>query len=154
MRAFHDLRLQGMLVGLAECLVFLSYQHSDGRFHWFLHFFVGAGAALSLLALHTYLTGHRTKLLLLWMFLGHMLAMLPDILFGLADVPHQPWMDIFLLHISAHFLPGRNWSWYALFLLSLASYFAALAVTDLAPTGPAGGISAPSETAKGTPRAR
>ncbi len=137
MHGLVHVRFQVMLLGVAEGLVFLSYQHSDGRFHWFLHFFVGATAALSSLAMWTYWTGCAARLALLWVFVGHMLAMLPDLLFGLARIPHEPWMDIFLLHISAHFLPGRNWTWYGLFLLSLASYFAALWRAEVNRQGPA-----------------
>lgn len=137
MHRLMHVRSQVMLFGVAELLVFLSYHHSDGRFHWFLHFFVGATAALSFLTLWTYGTGCAARLPLLWIFIGHMLAMLPDLLFGLGRIPHEPWMDVFLLHISVHFVPGRNWTWYGLFLLSLASYFAALWLTEVNRQAPA-----------------
>jgi hypothetical protein len=116
--------------GIVEGLVFLSYQHSDGRFHWFLHFFVGGTVAFGVLAALTYWTGRVIRFPLLWLFLGHMLAMFPDMLFGLLSIPHQSWMDVFLLHISAHFIPGQNWTWYGIFLVSLGSYFAARWTTE------------------------
>jgi hypothetical protein len=31
-------------------------------------------------------------------------------------------MDVFLRHISTHFVPGRNWTWYAVFLVTSAAY--------------------------------
>ncbi len=124
-RRFWFPRLQFIVFGVVEGLVFLSYQHSDGRFHWFFHFFVGGTVTFSILATCMYWTRRPVRRLLLWLFLGHMLAMFPDILFGLLSIAHEPWKDIFLLHISAHFVPGRNWTWYAIFLVSLGSYLAA-----------------------------
>ena len=32
------------------------------------------------------------------------------------------WSDVFLGHISTHFVPGRNWAWYAMFLITSAAY--------------------------------
>lgn len=115
--------LQCALFGVAEGLIFLSYQHSDGRFHWFLHFFVGATAALTLLAAHALWSRRLLRWPLLWLLIGHLVAMIPDFLFGI--MPHQPWMNVFLMHIAVHFVPGRNWAWYTIFLISLAVYLAA-----------------------------
>lgn len=109
----------------AEVLLYLSYQHHDARFHWFLHFFVGTSAALIAMAVLTYWCARPVRLPLLWLLTGHIIAMLPDILWNLQWLPHQPWMDIFFLHISAHFIPGRNWTWYVIFVVCLAVYLAA-----------------------------
>ncbi|MBN2887696.1 MAG: hypothetical protein JXM75_13420, partial [Chromatiaceae bacterium] len=98
--------------------------------HWFLHFFVGASAALIVMALLTYRSGRVVRFPLLWLLSGHIIAMFPDILWNFQWLPHQPWMDIFLLHISSHFIPGRNWTWYALFLVSLALYLYARAAVE------------------------
>ena len=106
----------------AEVLLYLSYQHHDARFHWFLHFFVGTSAALIAMAVLTYWSARPIRFPLLWLFTGHIIAMLPDILWNLQWLPHQPWMDVFLLHISSHFIPGRNWTWYVIFLVCLALY--------------------------------
>lgn len=126
--------LQSGLFVVAELVIFLSYQHSDGRFHWFLHFFVGATVTLTALAAQTWWSGRVLRYPLLWVLLGHLLAMIPDLLFAI--MPHQPWMDLFLVHVSAHFMPGRNWTWYALFLLSLAGYLAARAIAEARHTAP------------------
>lgn len=120
--------LECLLFVAAELVIFFSYQHSDVRFHWFLHFFVGATVALTALAVQTCWSSRILRYPLLWILLGHTLAMIPDPLFAI--MPHQPWMDLFLLHISVHFIPGRNWSWYALFLISLGGYLAARAVVE------------------------
>ncbi len=47
--------------------------------------------------------------------------MAPDFAF-VAGEAHQWWMDAFLGHISSHFVPGRNWRWYGVFLLTLGGY--------------------------------
>ncbi len=62
----------------------------------------------------------------LWVVLGHLVAMFPDFLFA-AGIPHRRWMDVFLGHLSTHFVPGRNLTWYAVFLGALAGYLAVLA---------------------------
>ena len=36
-------------------------------------------------------------------------------------------MDVFLGHISTHFVPGRNLTWFAVFLLLLSVYLAVVA---------------------------
>ncbi|MDQ3775608.1 MAG: hypothetical protein M3461_15280 [Pseudomonadota bacterium] len=36
-------------------------------------------------------------------------------------------MDVFLLHVQAHFIPGRNLTWYLIFLLILAAYLKVVA---------------------------
>jgi hypothetical protein len=36
-------------------------------------------------------------------------------------------MDVFLGHVSTHFVPGRNLTWYVVFLACLAVYLAAVA---------------------------
>jgi len=56
----------------------------------------------------------------------HLLAMLPDVLFFLALAPHEPWMDVFLGHISAHELPGGDEGWLVLALLASGAYAALL----------------------------
>jgi hypothetical protein len=51
----------------AEAFLYVSYQQNDGRFHWFLHFFVGASATLIVLGLIMVLSGHIVRLPLLWL---------------------------------------------------------------------------------------
>jgi hypothetical protein len=113
------------LLTIVEFVLYLSYQHHDAGFHWFLHFFVGTSAALVVLTILTYWFNRIIALPLLWLLGGHVIAMFPDFLWNLQVLPHQPWMDVFLLHVSAHFTPGRNWTWYVVFLISLAVYLVA-----------------------------
>jgi hypothetical protein len=107
---------------MAELLLYLSYQHHDSRFHWFLHFFAGTSAALIVMTLVTYWSNRTILFPFLWVLIGHTVAMFPDILWSAELLPHQHWMDIFVFHISSHFIPGRNWTWYVIFLLCLALY--------------------------------
>ena len=113
---------QLVLFATAEVLLYLSYQHHDSRFHWFLHFFVGTSAAFGVMTLITYWSNRTILFPFLWLLVGHVIAMFPDILWSAELLPHQAWMDIFALHISSHFIPGRNWTWYVIFLLCLALY--------------------------------
>jgi hypothetical protein len=86
---------------------------------------VGASAALILMGAVTLRTHRPVPLPLVWVVLGHLLAAFPDVLF-IAGVAHERWMDVFLGHVSSHFVPGRNLTWYAVFLAALAAYLVAL----------------------------
>jgi hypothetical protein len=111
---------------LAEVGLYALYKGHDARFHWFTHFFVGAGAALLVMAAVVARTRRPVPLPLLWPLLGHLLAMFPDVLFSAFGVAHRRWMDVFLGHVSTHFVPGRNGTWYAFFLAALGLYLLAL----------------------------
>lgn len=39
-------------------------------------------------------------------------------------------MDVFLFHISSHYVPGGNWTWYGVFLFFLAGYLATVSTTQ------------------------
>lgn len=128
-------RLPGTMWSLAgfcaaEWFLYLSYQEHDGLFHWFLHFFAGSSAALLTMAVITVRLGWVIPHPLVWIFASHLIAILPDILWNFRLATHQPWMDLFLGHIATHFIPGRNWTWYAIFLASLAVYFYARASVE------------------------
>ena len=110
---------------LAEVGLYASYRGHDARFHWFTHFFVGASLALVVMALVAARTRRPVPLPLVWPLLGHVVAMFPDFLFA-AGIAHQRWMDVFLGHISTHFVPGRNLTWYVVFLACLGAYLAVL----------------------------
>ena len=74
---------------------------------------------------------------LVWLLAGHVYAMVPDFLFLLFGIAHDRWMDVFLWHIRAHFIPGRNITWYLIFLASLAVHLVILArVGDKEPGKP------------------
>ncbi len=119
------LRLCGwcVLAVAAEVTLYLSYRGHDARFHWFTHFFVGGAVALVLMALRAAATRRPVPLPLVWPVAGHVVAMTPDLLFT-GGVAHERWMDIFLGHVSSHYGPGRNLTWYVVFLASLGLYLA------------------------------
>jgi len=102
-----------------------SYRGHDARFHWFIHLFVGGSAALLVMTVVAVRTRRPVPIPLVWALVGHLYAMIPDFAFA-AGVAHQPWMDIFAGHISSHFVPGRNLTWYAVFLICLGAYLAAV----------------------------
>jgi hypothetical protein len=108
-----------------EIALYLSYRGHDARFHWFTHFFIGASLALLVMTVVTLRTHRPVPLPLLWILLAHTFAMIPDLLFVGGQV-HQRWMDVFLGHLSSHYVSGRNLTWYLIFLVSLALYLVAL----------------------------
>lgn len=115
-----------VLAVVVEVALFLSYRGHDARFHWFTHFFVGVSVALLVMAAVALRTRRPVPLPLVWPLAGHLFAMFPDVVFN-AGVAHEGWMDVFLAHISSHFVPGRNLTWYLVFLACLAAYLAVVA---------------------------
>lgn len=114
--------LPGILAFAAvEIALYLTYFAHEARFHWFTHFYVGGSVALLIMAAVARRIGRPVPWPLLWPLLGHILAMFPDFLFQ-AGIAHRRWMDIFLAHLSSHFIPGRNWTWYAIWLTCIAIY--------------------------------
>lgn len=106
---------------LVEIGLYVSYRGHDARFHSFTHFFVGASTALLFMAAVTVRTRRPVPRPLVWPLFGHVFAMAPDLLFA-RGIAHGRWMDVFLGHLSSHYVPGRNLSWYAVFVTSLAGY--------------------------------
>ena len=101
--------------------MFLGWHRGhDARFHWFAHFFVGASAALVVMALVTRRRRRPVPYPLVWPLLGHLVAMLPHLLFS--TEAHERWMHAFPGHASTHFVPGGNLTWYLVFLAALALY--------------------------------
>ena len=105
-----------------EIVLYLSYRGHDARFHWFTHFFVGSAVALVLMSVVALRSGRPVPIPLLWPLLGHLFAMFPDLLFTGGDIAHQRWMDVFLGHVSTHFVPGQNLTWYVVFLAAAGLY--------------------------------
>jgi len=110
---------------VVEVALYLSYRGHDARFHWFTHFYVGSSTAVVVMAAVTARTGRPVRYPLVWPLLGHLFAMAPDLAFA-GGVAHKRWMDVFLGHIASHFVPGRNLTWYAVFLVALALYLVAV----------------------------
>lgn len=103
----------------AELFLYLNHFAREARFHWFTHFYVGGAVALLVVTIVARRTGRPVPLPLLWPILGHVVAIFPDFLFE-AGIAHQRWMDVFPGHLSSRFIPGRDWTWYGIFLGSLA----------------------------------
>ena len=116
----------GCAAGLVvEVLLYLSYRHHEARFHYFTHLYMGAAAALVVMTAVPARLGRPVPVPLAWPVLGHLVAMLPDPLFALGRA-HERWMDAFLGHLSSHFVPGRNLTWYLVFLAALGAYLVVL----------------------------
>ncbi len=130
-RAYRPLRpvslaVQLVVLVLAEIALYASYSAHDARFHWATHFLVGLAFASLVLLFRLLVTGAPGPRLLLPMVLAsHLFAMLPDLLFR-SGVPHYRWMDVFLGHVAAHYLPGGDGSWLVVALTCLGLYVGAL----------------------------
>ena len=111
---------------MVEVGLYLSYRGHDARFHWFTHFFVGSAVALVVMSIVALRTRRPVPVPLVWLLVGHLFAMLPDLAFTGGHVAHEPWMDVFFAHISSHFVPGRNVTWYLVFLAATACYLVIL----------------------------
>ncbi len=114
-----------LLAAGLEVQIFLSYGSKDAGFHYLAHFFAGASAALLVMAVVAWRRGRPVRFPLLWIVIAHLFAMAPDFAF-LDGAPHEHWMDVFLGHITIHFIPGANLTLFALFAGSLAAYLAIL----------------------------
>lgn len=110
---------------IAELTLYLSYRDHDARFHWTTHFLVGGAFALAVMVLLAWRRRRPVPLPVLWVLLAHLFAMFPDFLFE-AGRRHEWWMDVFLLHIRSHFVPGRNVFWLVVFLAALGAYLGVL----------------------------
>jgi len=108
-----------------EVGLYASYRGHDARFHWFTHAFVGSAAALTVMTVVTLVRRRPVPRPLLWPMVTHVFAMIPDLVFS-GGYAHRRWMDVFLGHISVHFVPGRNTTWLVVFLIALAFYLAAI----------------------------
>jgi hypothetical protein len=113
------------VAGLLELGLYHSYAGHDARFHWFTHFFVGASAALVVMTAVAWYRRRPVRVPLAWVIAGHLVAMFPDFLFT-AGIAHRRWMDVFLGHISTHFVVGRNLTWYLVFAATLGAYLVVL----------------------------
>ncbi len=141
-----------VLATSVEIGLYLSYRGHDARFHWFTHLFVGASSALVVMAFVTLRTRRPVPYPLAWIVLAHLVAMAPDLLFE-GGIAHEPWMDLFLGHISSHFVPGRNLTWYVVLLGALAFYLAAVDRSRPPPARPLAGSPTKSSAGwAGTPK--
>ena len=130
-RAYRPLRplslaVQLVVLVVAEVALYVSYSAHDAQFHWATHFLVGLVFASLVLLFRLLVTGAPGPWLLLPMVLVfHLYAMLPDLLFR-GGVPHYRWMDVFLGHVAAHYLPGGDGGWLLIALTCLGLYIGVL----------------------------
>lgn len=114
-----------ILVG-AEVLLFHTYSVHDARFHWATHFLVAVVVAALVMIVLLSVRGAPGPRFPLLLVLGlHLFAMAPDLVFR-AGVPHAAWMDVFLGHISAHYLPGGDTTWLLIAVGAVSAYVVVL----------------------------
>lgn len=103
-----------------ETALFRTYRANDARFHWYVHFLAAGQVTLHALAWRRR-RGMSVPPVVGTVVAVHLLAAVPDVLF-MGGIAHRRWMDVFVGHISSHRMPGRNTTWYGLFLLALSDY--------------------------------
>lgn len=116
-----SLLLQVAVLAIAEVLLFASYRGHEASFHWATHFLVGLSAAALTNLAWLALKGAPARWQVLSILAWHLYAMLPDLLFS-AGIPHDGWMDVFLAHISSHYVPGGAYTWLFVALMLSALY--------------------------------
>ncbi len=131
-RAYRPLGVRTLLVQLAvlvvaEALLFASYRGHEASFHWATHFLVAMAVWALVNLAWLALKGAPARAQLLTLIGWHLVAMFPDVLFGRAGVAHDDWMDVFLAHISSHYVPGGAYTWLVVALLASALYAVVLA---------------------------
>lgn len=65
------------------------------------------------------------RYLLLTLLAFHVYAIVPDLLFS-EGTAHSQWQNVFLGHITEHYLPGGAVAWLAIALVLSGAYVAAL----------------------------
>lgn len=123
---YRPLRARSLLPQLvvlagAEALLFASYAGHDARFHWATHFLVGLLTAALFLSVYLLVAARPAPGQLIAVLAFHLVAMAPDLLFRVGK-PHDWWMDVFLGHLSAHYVPGGDDTWLIVALMALAGY--------------------------------
>ena len=98
-------RLAAFLVITVELYFFYRYAENGALFHFWLHLLLGGWVGLGLLTVHRLAT-RRASRVRPWNagYFGHMYSAVPDVLFLAIGLLHAVWMDVFALHITAHFL--------------------------------------------------
>lgn len=121
-----SLGVQLVLLIVVEVGLFSTYGAHDARFHWATHFLIAVSVSSVIFLVTLLLTGAPGPRYLLAVVLGiHLIAMAPDLLFR-AGIPHQPWMDVFLGHVTAHRLPGGDTGWLLIAVVSSSAYIVAI----------------------------
>jgi hypothetical protein len=109
-----------------ELYLYLRYDSLDGEFHFWLHGLLGWALGLSVLAVlqPRAREGVRPAPFTAWeaAAVGHLYSAFPDILFLTGELLHAPWMDVFALHITVHFIPVPVLTTLVLFLLATVGY--------------------------------
>lgn len=118
------------LFAATEVYLYTRYAALGTQFHFWLHALVGGGigfAGLTVAALVRRRPLPRRGLLAVgaWILAAHLYAVFPDILFIAADALHVPWMDVFALHITIHFIPLPILTTAVVFFAALGAWTAA-----------------------------
>lgn len=116
------------VVAGVELYLLVRYAANGATFHYWLHLLLGGYLGIGLLVLRR-LRRTRPARLRSWQagFLGHLYSATPDVMFLAVGLLHERWMDVFALHITAHFLwPNALLAGLVLWTLVVVAYVAAV----------------------------
>lgn len=115
------LAVQTAALAVTQVVIYRTYTGHDAAFHWSTHFLVAV--IVTTLWHTTYLRwrGRPAPGQVLTLAGFHVIAMAPDLAFR-AGVAHARWMDVFLGHISSHYIPGGDRTWLLLAVLAVLAY--------------------------------
>jgi hypothetical protein len=141
-----------VLVVVIEGYFLVRYLAFGALFHLYVHGLLGVGLAL---AGHAAWRARRpggagAPELLGVALAGHIASAVPDVLFLTAEIPHAAWMDVFVAHISIHFVPAPLALTFAVLAAGVAAQVARVA--GAAPGGRARRPVAAAEQHRGPPR--
>jgi hypothetical protein len=115
------LAVQAVALVVTQVVIYRTYTGHDAAFHWSTHFLVAVIATALWHTLHLRWRGRPARAQVLTLIGFHLIAMAPDLAFR-AGVAHQRWMDVFLGHISSHYIPGGDRTLLLLAVLAVLAY--------------------------------
>ena len=109
-----------------EAVLFSRYRSYGALWHFWLHALLGGALGFTVLTVVALARRQPVGGTAPWRAAagGHLYSAMPDVLFVAAGVLHAWWMDVFALHMTAHFLPSPLLSLFAVFALALFGWAA------------------------------
>lgn len=118
--------VQSVAFIVAEVTIYAFYINFRQPFHWANHLLPAIVVASIIYGIFLAVKKRPMRGEILLLIPLHIFAMIPDPMFSLNTRPHEEWMNIFVGHVWAHFLPYRLSGWLVLATLSSGLYVLAL----------------------------
>ncbi len=119
-------RVAPLLALAFEAYLYRGYVELDAVLHYWLHSLMGAVVGIAALTLVALVRRRTPRGVWAAGAGGHLFSAVPDVLFLVAGILHVRWMDVFVLHITVHFVPVPLATLFALFVAVLGAWVATL----------------------------